>query len=693
MTRRVLALLLTPLSVLLLAGCAGDTTTEVTAARLDEAGVEVGSSWILESARVDGRPLALLPDRPITFDRTEDGVEGQSSCNTYTEYTMDAEYTTEVDDAGDGDVVFPQLMNTEMGCPLPGQESLDNPIMDLEESYLDALRDTTEVEVDEDMLRLSGPDATLEFRRATGVGTRAVTSNPDPDASAAAPLATDELVGTRWELASVSRGEVESTAQGDGFVQLDPEGTMEAWTGCRALSGQWRVEGSNLRFPTLAAEGRCTPNRVEQDGIVVSVLEDAVPELEGDRLVLRSRHGEADAEFLTLRAAPLADRPAAADLVARRSGGIAGDDHVVAIVLPDGPVTVEPGGVAIDDDELGGVLEWLTAEVDEVDWDDLRTRAEAEPTGDDDHQWAITYGTEQVTIDDRQLPDPRPDLFLALDELLGSERTDPVAGDPSDGTSPLPERSTWVLRGGEVDGETLRLLDDRPIRFFHQDGEIGGQSTCNSYGGVLDPDPDAGGPVVVDVSATAAACTDDGGGADDSLDNPVMRLEVAYLGALGRATSLEVDGDELRLVGPSSSLVFERARPRGGGSEPDEVSPAPSTDGSWWLEDGHVDGRPIEVPNGVRVLLALQDAQVTGQVGCNGYAASPVLDGRAIDLGPLDTTGEICNEREADLQAMYLDALSRVDSISRDEGRLTLAGDGAKLTFTTREPLGFGPEG
>lgn len=179
--------------VLALAGCAEPTTGEVAASALDEAGVEVGSTWVLVSGQVDGEDLRLLPDHPITFSRTEDGVEGQSSCNTYSETDMEGETAN--------GRVFPGLANTAKGCPEPGgEESLDNPIMDLEEQYLGALYATTEVERSGDGLMLRGPDATLTFERG---GTGEVGRPPSPPTSADPPTHTSAIpVRSTWILQS-----------------------------------------------------------------------------------------------------------------------------------------------------------------------------------------------------------------------------------------------------------------------------------------------------------------------------------------------------------------------------------------------------------------------------------------------------------------------------------------------------------
>lgn len=253
----------------------------------------------------------------------------------------------------------------------------------------------------------------------------------------------------------------------------------------------------------------------------------------------------------------------------------------------------------------------------------------------------------------------------------------------------LPDRSTWILQSGELDGAPLEPLDDHPIRLIHLDGEVAGQSSCNDYGGKVAPNPQPGAPVITDVVSTLAACVPEG---YDELDNPVMELEEAFLTSLRSATSLHVDDGQLKLVGPSSGLVLVRATVADAGSTasswPDE-----SLEHTWWLEGGTIDGAPIEVPKGVRVVLVVGRSQLSGQVACKGYAAFPVVDGDAFRMGDLEIGGDRCEEH-AETQTAYLDAFRRTTSIHRtDDQRLVLAGDGTELAYTTQEPDGLPPEG
>lgn len=134
-------------------GGSGTPTDDATTAAgadgdLAMAGLEVGTSWVLTSFVVDDQDVDLVDDAPITLHRTEQGIEGSSGCNTY---GADGQQLD-----GDGDVVFPPLYVTEMAC-------MDEQVMQLETTYLDALAEVDGVASEDGMLVLSSDRATLRF--------------------------------------------------------------------------------------------------------------------------------------------------------------------------------------------------------------------------------------------------------------------------------------------------------------------------------------------------------------------------------------------------------------------------------------------------------------------------------------------------------------------------------------------------
>jgi heat shock protein HslJ len=89
-------------------------------------------------------------------------------------------------------------------------------------------------------------------------------------------------------------GEVASSTLGEPAVlQLDPDRTAAASTGCRSITGTWLVEDGGLIIDDLLADGAECPADVEsQDAHVTAVLS-AGPQVEilEDRLTLTAGDG------------------------------------------------------------------------------------------------------------------------------------------------------------------------------------------------------------------------------------------------------------------------------------------------------------------------------------------------------------------------------------------------------------------
>jgi heat shock protein HslJ len=226
---------------LLLAGCgeadgAGD-------------GPDVAGEWVLVEGTVDG---VALPSSGATLQWGNGEAGGVSFCNHYFgTYRL----------TGDA-VVFEGLGGTEMGC--------EPDVMAAESAYLRALGAASTVARDHDGLVLTGDGVRLRFARV-------------------APVPDSPLEGTRWVLDTLVQGEVASSTIGEPAVlQLDPDRTASASTGCRSVTGSWLLEDGALLVDDLPADGAQCPTDVEaQDAHVTAVLS-AGPqvEIEEDRLTL-----------------------------------------------------------------------------------------------------------------------------------------------------------------------------------------------------------------------------------------------------------------------------------------------------------------------------------------------------------------------------------------------------------------------
>jgi heat shock protein HslJ len=147
-------------------GCAGDpvgsgastssqpTGPVATASGADvlaSAGLEVGTSWVLTSLVVDDEEVALVDGSPITLERTEQGIDGSAGCN---RYGADGQQLG----GGDGRL-FPPVYVTEMAC-------LDDAVMQVESTYLQALAEVDGAAGEDGALVLSSDRSTLRFEPA-----------------------------------------------------------------------------------------------------------------------------------------------------------------------------------------------------------------------------------------------------------------------------------------------------------------------------------------------------------------------------------------------------------------------------------------------------------------------------------------------------------------------------------------------
>jgi heat shock protein HslJ len=230
------------LAALLLAACAqpGSGATD-----------DVRGEWQLAEGSLDGADLLLPPGGGATLLLEDVEASGRSFCNHYGgTYRVD----------GDA-IAFENLGGTEMACAPD--------VMAAESAYLRALGSVGTVAVEGDVLVLTGNGVRLTFR-------------PVP------PTPTSELADTRWVLETLIEGETASSTLGDPAVLLlDPEGTAEASTGCRSITGRWLVENGALVIDDLIASGECGPDVERQDAHVTAVLQSGpAVEIEEDRLTL-----------------------------------------------------------------------------------------------------------------------------------------------------------------------------------------------------------------------------------------------------------------------------------------------------------------------------------------------------------------------------------------------------------------------
>jgi heat shock protein HslJ len=110
------------------------------------------------------------------------------------------------------------------------------------------------------------------------------------------------MVGTDWVLESLLSTDVVVSVAGDpATLRFEPSGSFRGSTGCRTFAGTWVPADGGIATTELAMDlTECPPELAQQDGHVVSVLEQFRPSVDGQTLTLDGDTGQG----LIYRAAP-----------------------------------------------------------------------------------------------------------------------------------------------------------------------------------------------------------------------------------------------------------------------------------------------------------------------------------------------------------------------------------------------------
>ncbi len=231
-------LLVTLIALVLLAAACGDDDTEPT--QTTDGDPFGDTTWVLTDSEVDGSPLTLLDENPITIARTDDGIGGTAACNSYGGgATIDG-----------SSIDITELFQTEMAC--------EPEVMDLETAYTSALGRVDTIAVDAETLTLTGEGVSLTFA-----------ARPDePDAP---------LVGTVWMLDTIIDGSSASTpiAGSDPTLTIADDGTVSGTTGCNSLTGSIPFDDTTFEpAPLGSTRMACEPDLMDQEATVLRVLGD-----------------------------------------------------------------------------------------------------------------------------------------------------------------------------------------------------------------------------------------------------------------------------------------------------------------------------------------------------------------------------------------------------------------------------------
>ncbi len=402
----------------------GDPDDGVPAGTGEPADGDLEGSWTL----TDG--VRLVDGWPVTLVLEGDRFFGTSACNSY---------------GGQHQIAGSSIGFGEVGATAIGCES---EVMESEQEYLAALASVESFALDGGRLTLRGTGVELVFERATRVE-------------------TSELVDVTWLLVELVDDDVASSVGGTGaHLHLASDGTVDAGTGCRSLSGTWQLVGDHqILFPDLAADGSCSAELADQDNYVIGVLGDGfTAQVDGDRLTVTSS-GNEGLVFRRATGEETLEEPTSADQV-----GFAFDETLiwsVILVAEDDVLNVRAGpGVAneivgeLEPGEQGIVAGTEVVDVDGGRWRQVHTASI--PGGWVNEAFLTAQPVDATAIEVEALSA----LVVRLvggelpAELAGSGEGVWVGGIGVYADFPFPVRFvSWSEWGGPVDFTPQELLD------------------------------------------------------------------------------------------------------------------------------------------------------------------------------------------------------------------------------------------
>lgn len=213
--------------------------------------VDFTGDWELVGGTLDGAELPLVGGWPVTMSLAGGTVGGTAACNGYGgRYDLDGA-TISVD----------EVAATEMAC--------QPDVMESEAAFFTALlRPLTLSRVGEE-LTATGAGVELRF-------------------TLIAPVAAADVVGTVWQLHTIVQGDAATNVVGTADLVLAADGSFTGSTGCRDLTGTYQIDADRLTITSMQALGDCPADLAGQDSQVISVLEGARIEVDGDQLRLLS---------------------------------------------------------------------------------------------------------------------------------------------------------------------------------------------------------------------------------------------------------------------------------------------------------------------------------------------------------------------------------------------------------------------
>ena len=211
--------------------------------------------------------------------------------------------------------------------------------------------------------------------------------------------------------------------------------------------------------------------------------------------------------------------------------------------------------------------------------------------------------------------------------LAASACAGDVSTSDGDGDTTSIVGSTWILDAAAAEALIDEVVPAEALATirFQEDGTVGGSSGCNTFGGTYAARAD-GSLSIQPGAMTEMAC-----------DEPLMRLETAYIAALAEVGSSQVvdEGAGLVLAGGETTLTYTAERPV-------------ALEGTAWRVDAiGIGGDAVSSTiAGAAADLLFEAGQVSGSTGCNRLMGSYTVEGSgpvgSISFADIATTMKLC---------------------------------------------------
>jgi len=248
----------------------------------------------------------------------------------------------------------------------------------------------------------------------------------------------------------------------------------------------------------------------------------------------------------------------------------------------------------------------------------------------------------QVSI--TEVANPPADASSLRYQLVNIIDKTPVANSP--------EQTLWVLQSYITGGAIQSVPDGVRATLELNAGQATGSADCNRYSGSYQLDGEQ-------------LSIDPGGVTRRSCPGPQMTLEMGFLAALGRVTSLTNHDGQLQLNDVDGKPLLSFV------AEP----PLTLISAEWQLQSYNNQHGGLVSSRGTEHIDAAFDAdgRVSGSAGCNRYHGSYELDGDTIRLSPMAATRRMCAEPAGimDDEQGFLAAMASVDHYNIHDRLLT----------------------